>query len=931
MNTAADPKAQDRTVFLSFTSLDREAARAVAAGLKAADIDVWWDEGGVGWGDDWQGKIEQALSRCGAYVILLGQGGVRRWVKPELGVAFKRHVDDELPILPLLLDGVSPEAMPPFLSLKQARRLPADISAFDFGTLATELRAVSEPTVAPFLEGSPFPGLLPFDENLADFFLGRQSDTLGLLERLGRGVDGIQRRWLQVEGPSGVGKSSLVRAGLIPAVRAGWAEDGPATAKWAFILLRPGAQPLETLAAALEREIGKTEVPKTLFERLEALRRSRGDAADLRYLLKVAFPEGSRLLLVIDQFEELFTLTSGREVLARVDALLASALEDLDGPLFLVTTIRSDFLLHIGELPRLQGLLNARAGRYDLQPLSLSGLREIVRIPAQRAGLTWSERTLPERIVEDAIRERAPLPLVANLLRLLWDAAEKRGDRVLSAEDYQGLNGVAGALAKGGDRLLESLGPDGREPARRLLLALVKPGQESQDTKRPISLAMALQAAGGGPEAQRVLNRLSGLRADGGQGAQDPDPRLVVVSEGESGPSAEDVARVDLAHESLLRADAAGEPYWKTLYDWVKDAHDRLEDRDRLEQMAKDWAKGKGELVRGRQLRAFRRLRGGDAAPSDEAETYLRISGRRGVRLLAGSGAGLVLVAVLGTFAYWINREEMRPAMGLYVLAAKAGWIVKRPKMIAIRPGEGEFPAAFWMGSGDDDPDAWDAEKPRHRVTPKPFAIGRYEVTFEEYELFARSNHREPPSDEAWGTGDRPVINVAWNDARDYADWLSKATGQEPGKAYRLPSGAEWEYAARAGTEGRYWWCEKEQPNCDLPPDTANCSMCKSTKGLDGIGGRTLPVGSFPANRFGLYDTAGNVWEWGQDCADESYQDAPADGSPREGANGGDCGLRVLRGGSWDDTPEFLRSAYRGTNGAAFRDVNVGFRVAQDP
>jgi hypothetical protein len=345
--------------------------------------------------------LEEALSRCGAYLILLGHGGVRRWVKPELGVAFKRHVDEGLPILPLLLDGVAPESMPPFLSLKQARRLPADLSAFDFGGLAAELRTVSEPAVAPLLQGSPFPGLLPFDEDRKDFFLGRQSDTLALLQRLGRGLDGVQRRWIQVEGPSGVGKSSLVRAGLIPAVRAGWAEEGPVPAKWTFLVLRPGGQPLETLAAALEREIAKTEVPKTTFERIEALRRPQGDAADLRYLLKVAYPEGggSRLLLVIDQFEELFTLTTDREILARLDALLASALEDLDGPLYLVTTIRSDFLLQIGELPRLHGLLNAQAGRYDLQPLGLAGLREVVRIPAQRAGLTWSERTLPERIV----------------------------------------------------------------------------------------------------------------------------------------------------------------------------------------------------------------------------------------------------------------------------------------------------------------------------------------------------------------------------------------------------------------------------------------------------------------------------------------------------------------------------------------------------
>jgi hypothetical protein len=122
-------------------------------------------------------------------------------VKPEFGVAFKRHVDDGLPILPLLLEGVAPERVPPFLSLKLARSLPADLTSFDFARLAAELHAVSGPTVSPVSKVPPFPGLPPLEEEAADYFLGRHADTLALLERLGRGVDGIQRRWLQVEGP----------------------------------------------------------------------------------------------------------------------------------------------------------------------------------------------------------------------------------------------------------------------------------------------------------------------------------------------------------------------------------------------------------------------------------------------------------------------------------------------------------------------------------------------------------------------------------------------------------------------------------------------------------------------------------------------------------------------------------------------------------
>jgi formylglycine-generating enzyme required for sulfatase activity len=167
---------------------------------------------------------------------------------------------------------------------------------------------------------------------------------------------------------------------------------------------------------------------------------------------------------------------------------------------------------------------------------------------------------------------------------------------------------------------------------------------------------------------------------------------------------------------------------------------------------------------------------------------------------------------------------------------------------------------------------------------------------------------------------------VSWEDATRYAHWLSLVTG----KAYRLPSEAEWEYAARGGSTGRYWWCPADQPSCDIPPDRANCDGCTSTKGLAGIGRQTLPVGSFPANGFGLCDTAGNVWEWVQDCWHESYTgDPPADGSVWGKEGGGDCGRRVLRGGSWFYTPEYLRSANRNRNDADNRNNNIGFRLAQ--
>ena len=466
------------------------------------------------------------------------------------------------------------------------------------------------------------------------------------------------------------------------------------------------------------------------------------------------------------------------------------------------------------------------------------------------------------------------------------------------------MDGIKGAIVKRAETLYEKLDPAQKQAAERLFTKLVRPGEKTGATRRRADLGELA------PAERDLVRNLAGEKV-----------RLLVTGR-------DDLAQretVEVAHEALIEQ-------WEQLRDWVRGFRTDLEARDRLEQMAKDWAQGKGDLVRGRQLRDFRRLRGGPAAPSPEADAYLRISGRRAVRRVAGLAvAVLALTTGLATFGLWINKEEMRPAMGFYVLAGKAGWIVKRPEMIEIRPGEGGFPKSFWMGSGDDDPQAGPHEKPRHRVTLKRrFAIGRYEVTFEEYELFARLTGREVPSDQGWGSGDRPVIYVSWEDAWKYADWLSEETGKEEGKKYRLPSEAEWEYAARAGTGGRYWWCEEEQPNCDIPPDKANCKSCKSTKGLWEIGQRTLPVGVFPANRFDLHDTAGNVWEWVADCWHEYYEDAPKDGSAWEEANGGDCSRRVVRGGSWYNFPENLRSAYRGRDEAVTRLGDLGFRLAQD-
>jgi formylglycine-generating enzyme required for sulfatase activity len=205
-------------------------------------------------------------------------------------------------------------------------------------------------------------------------------------------------------------------------------------------------------------------------------------------------------------------------------------------------------------------------------------------------------------------------------------------------------------------------------------------------------------------------------------------------------------------------------------------------------------------------------------------------------------------------------------------------------------------------------------ELPVHHVSiHKNFAIGRQDVTFAEWDrCVAAGACKYSPPDHGWGRGDRPVTNVSWDDTQEFIAWMSKTTG----KPYRLPTEAEWEYAARGGSTTPYWWGR------DVGKGRAQCAECG-----DHDLGKTVPVGSFRPNAFGLYDTAGNAAEWVEDCWNPSYAGAPADGSAWAS---GDCSLRVLRGGSFGDKAAALRSAARFRYDEDVRYYANGFRVARD-
>ena len=331
----------------------------------------------------------------------------------------------------------------------------------------------------------------------------------------------------------------------------------------------------------------------------------------------------------------------------------------------------------------------------------------------------------------------------------------------------------------------------------------------------------------------------------------------------------------------------------------------------------------------------------GAPEPTNEIQAFVAAS-RQGasaaqrLRRLVQASIFTLLVGIIVGLVGWINQDYikaeinwvlvMRPYMlanfrpygltaeaerGLRPLQSFRECAKNCPEMIVIPAGE------FIMGSPPAEKGRRDNEGPQHAVTiPKPFAIAKFDVTFDDWDACFSVGGCPNALDAGFGRGTRPVISVNFDEAQQYAAWLSSMTGHQ----YRLLTEAEWEYAARGNTMTAYYW--GDQPG----QINANCNGCGSPWDYR----ETAPVGSFKPNPFGLYDMAGNVWQWVQDCYHSDYIGAPVDGVAWTSA---DCPRRIPRGGSWGYAPSGVRAASRFGNGIAEsqRSGSLGFRVAMTP
>lgn len=275
-----------------------------------------------------------------------------------------------------------------------------------------------------------------------------------------------------------------------------------------------------------------------------------------------------------------------------------------------------------------------------------------------------------------------------------------------------------------------------------------------------------------------------------------------------------------------------------------------------------------------------------------------------------------------GEYRIEARKEGFAPASRTLFVAAGTEQTIRLslgPDILMV-PIEG---GCFLMGSPPDEPERDADEGPQHQVCVPSFEMAQHEITFADWDLCVLDQGCvHAPSDAGWGRAQHPVMNVSWNDVQEYLRWLNRLTGQ----GYRLPTEAEWEFAARAGSMTPFSTgdcIDTTQANFDGTFAYAQCPL------REGVNlGRTTPVGSYPPNPWGLYDMLGNVNEITQDCWNEGYAGAPSDGSAWLE---GQCGQRVMRGGSWYGYAGYLRAAFRCRVAPTYRHRSIGFRIARTP
>jgi formylglycine-generating enzyme required for sulfatase activity len=914
-----------RRWFLSYNSQDSGLMQSLEEGLRRKDPDagVFFAPKSLRAGGFWLPELAREIADATAFVLLIGERGVGKWQIMEYYEALDRRVKEHgFPVVVVLLDGQAAPGLP-FLRQLHWVITPDPASEKSLAQVIDAAAGGGAPPGEFWRHTAPYRGLFAMTESDADFFFGRTRETaevIGVLETMPAKLPVLL-------GNSGVGKSSVAQAGVLAALkRQAWPEkldtarEWPRalreSRRWCFLTLKPGTDPLKALVEAFldTWQLGSTNPERVKQQNgwIELLRDGKATLHDLLDATQRRYEELDRtkppaFFLYIDQGEELYVRAEERQR-QQFSEVIAQSIAD--SRLYALMSMRTDFL---GELQKDEPLYKTHR-QINVPPLREPELSEVVNRPATLLSARFETAELADiitrRTSDDSVEDVGALPLLSYTLDDMWTQMVKRGDGVLRlpAQSFE----LGGVLVNRADGFLADH-PGSEDELRRIFtlkLATVREGEEP--TRRRAARSEFTD------EEWRLVNEL----------ADHPNRLLCTVFQ-----AGETYAEV--AHEAVFRR-------WDKLRRWIATEREFLAWRTGLESARRAWRatledSKTGALLMGTPLaqaqdwlkKRREDLPGVDQDFIDQStkrDSEIRARERR-VQILIYVLLAVVIAVLFG----WINQayiiEEanwiffMRPYMIAqvrpYLLSSEVERKLKPgdsfrecakncPEMVVVPAGE------FTMGSPPGEKGRYANEGPQHSVRiGNPFAVSRFDVTFGEWDVCVSVGGCPQVGDSGFGRGTRPVININWYDAQQYAAWFSRMTG----KTYRLLTEAEWEYAARARSITAYFWGD------EVGEQIANCDGCGS-----GLGNETTPVGSFKPNSFGLYDMVGNVSQWVQDCWHINYNGASNDGSAW---TTGDCDNGVVRGGSWFKDPRNLRSADRFRNPRTLRNLDFGIRLGR--
>jgi WD40 repeat protein len=636
---------------MSHSSVDKPVVGVLAAQLRARGLEPWLDAEQTVPGVRFQAQLADGLATSRCFAVFVGGDDVGSWVQEELDVAVGRAAAHRsfrvfLVLLPSAPPFFDPSGLHPFIS----QRTWVDLRFIDDSELAADLLAravrgeplgLTDHDARPGSSTCPYVGLRSFDAVDAGWFFGREADTQRMLEKLRRSP------FLAVLGRSGSGKSSAVRAGLVPSLAAGHLLPG--SDSWRIMVLRPRAAPLEELAARVSR-IRPDVATSKILEDLA------GNDASLK-MLTTSIDGQPPVVWVVDQAEELFTLCGNRDQRRAFAANLLHASET-SGSARVVLTLRSDFFARFADLDALSARI--ASNQHIVTDLGDEQLERAVTQPAALTGVSL-EAGLVERIISDVHAQAGALPLLQHALREMW---ERRRGSELTHEAYAEIGGVKGALAHRADEVLARLEESGDGAVvRHLMLEMTRLGEGTEDTKQPALLGQLDTPDYSLPRLHRVAAALA-------------DARLVTtdvdetVAPDDDRPAAD--TRVEPAHEALIGS-------WPALRGWLEESRDELRARRRIRDAARAWQeqdRSDDLLYRGTTL-ALARERAGDHSadlPKLESEFLAASSGReegersrarrrRNRQLTAlGSLTALTLVAALVSSVLFVRARDAQNA-----------------------------------------------------------------------------------------------------------------------------------------------------------------------------------------------------------------------------------------------------------------------------